>query len=73
MFSFNTSRFSRLNADWSVENINPDMTPNVMSLDISISPENQKKKEKNNKHLILIRLDHTGHKFLISIKQNTLT
>jgi hypothetical protein len=31
----------RLNADWSVVNMNPDMTPYMMSLDVCIS---QKKK-----------------------------
>jgi hypothetical protein len=38
VFSFNTSRFSRPITDWSVENINPDMTLSMM-LDASISPE----------------------------------
>jgi hypothetical protein len=34
----------------------PDMTPNGMLLDISVSPNKQKLKERSNRHLILIRL-----------------
>jgi hypothetical protein len=32
------------------------MTPNGMLLDISVSPNKQKLKERSNRHLILIRL-----------------
>ena len=40
-------------ADWSVENMNPNITPSGMLLDASMLP----KKEKDaTKHLILIRL-----------------
>ena len=34
---FNTSGFGRLVTDWSVEDVNFDMTPYVSSIDISIS------------------------------------
>ena len=27
-------------ADWSVENMNPDLTPNRLSLDVDVSPKN---------------------------------
>ena len=36
VLSFNTSIFGRLIIDWSLENINPDMTLYMMSLDVSI-------------------------------------
>jgi len=38
---FDTLRFRRLITDWSVENMNPDVTPYRVSLDVSMS---QKKK-----------------------------
>jgi hypothetical protein len=47
-FSFDTLRFSRLIADWLVKNMNPDMTPSGMLLDVS--------EKRYNNHLILIRL-----------------
>jgi hypothetical protein len=34
--------FVRLITDWLVKNMNPDMTPNRMSLDVSVSPERVK-------------------------------
>jgi inhibitor of KinA sporulation pathway (predicted exonuclease) len=42
-----------LTADWPVENVNPDMAPYGMSLDISESPE------KKFKHFLLSRLIRT--------------
>jgi hypothetical protein len=47
VFGFDTYSFCRLIADWPVENMNPDITPNGMSLDVSISQK---------KNLILIGL-----------------
>jgi len=44
---------SRFITDWSVENMNLDMTPNKILLDVSVSPKNN---VINNKHLILIRV-----------------
>lgn len=38
---FDTYRFSMLINDWSVENMNPDMTLYKMSVDISASPSKQ--------------------------------
>jgi hypothetical protein len=44
----------RLTADWLVECMNPDMIPYGMSLDVSLSQKNKKKRQ--NKNQILIRL-----------------
>jgi hypothetical protein len=43
VFDFDTCRFSRLIADCSVEDINPDMTPYAI-VDFSVSPKIKKKK-----------------------------
>ena len=55
----------RLIADWSVENMNPHMTPYGMPLDVNVLLKKRKKKQENNdkynKHLILIRLTTTRH------------
>jgi hypothetical protein len=40
---------SRFLADWSVENVKPDMTPNGMMLDVSVSPRNKKIKKDTTK------------------------
>jgi hypothetical protein len=53
VLGFDTLRFIRLIADWSVENIKPDMTPYRMLLDVIVSPKNKKKGTTN---IILIRL-----------------
>ena len=34
----NTSRFSRCNADWSVENIKPNVTQYRLLIDVNVSP-----------------------------------
>jgi hypothetical protein len=44
----------RLTADWLVDCMNPDMIPYGMSLDVSLSQKNKKKRQ--NKNQILIRL-----------------
>jgi len=36
---------SRLIPDWSVGNVNPDMTPNGMLLDVNILPKKKKRKK----------------------------
>ena len=36
VFAFNTYRTGRLIPDWLVENMNPDMTPNRMLLDVNV-------------------------------------
>jgi hypothetical protein len=43
VFDFDICRFSRLIADCSVEDINPDMTPYAI-VDFSVSPKIKKKK-----------------------------
>jgi hypothetical protein len=53
VLGFDTLRFIRLIAHWSVENIKPDMTPYRMLLDVIVSPKNKKKGTTN---IILIRL-----------------
>jgi hypothetical protein len=51
----NSIIFSRLTADRLMENMNPDMTPYRMLLDVSISPKNKNRKMYN-KYKILIKL-----------------
>jgi hypothetical protein len=51
---------SRFVAEWSVENMNPDVCPYRMSLDASVSPKKKKEKKGYNKQLILIRLFKSG-------------
>jgi len=48
MVSFNRSTLGRLNADWWVENMNPDVTSYRMLLDISVLPKINIKKNKTN-------------------------
>jgi hypothetical protein len=43
ILDFNNIRFRRVVADWSVENVTPQMTQYVMSLDASIFLHTQKK------------------------------
>jgi len=50
---------SRFVAEWSVENMNPAVTPYRMSLDASVTKE-KKRKKRYNKQLILIRLFKSG-------------
>ena len=45
--------FVRLVTDWSVKNMNSDMTPNWMSLDVSVSPE-RVKDTPNNATLVIV-------------------
>jgi hypothetical protein len=46
-------------ADWFVENMNPDMTPNRLLLVVSAST-----KKTDNKHLILIRIYELNYKVI---------
>jgi len=39
VFGFNTSRVGRHIAGWFVENMNPDVTPYRMLLDVNVSPK----------------------------------
>ena len=43
---FSTSRFSRCNADWSVENIKPYMTQYRLLIDVNVPPRKKRKEEK---------------------------
>ena len=52
VLGFGTQILSRLITDWSVENMNLDVTPYRMHIDVSVSP----KKKIYNKHLILTKL-----------------
>ena len=66
ILDFNNIRFRRVVTDWSVENVTPQMTQYVMSLDASIFPDTHKKKTK--KHIIFIRLSFLVIKKDFSIK-----
>ena len=44
MLGFNTTRIGKVITDWLVENMNPDMTPYVMSLDFIVYYQNKHKK-----------------------------
>jgi hypothetical protein len=54
VIDLNTPKFGRLITGWTVECMNPDVTPYGMSLDVKVS--SKKNKQRYNKHLILIRL-----------------
>ena len=43
---FNTSKFSRCNADWSVENIKPNVTQYRLLIDVNVLPRKKRKEEK---------------------------
>ena len=62
ILDFNNIRFRRVVADWSVENVTPQMTQYVMLLDASIFLHTHKK------HLIFIRLSFLVIKKDFSIK-----